>query len=163
MSSKSVTPPTVGVLHQAAVPRAAEHILLDSLDQRMNAYLAVMGKGKSVDTAQGVLQQTNLWGIIKWVLSKEQGEFTVLYGRLLQIIDTNSDAAFSAAYAFRFFESLRLSVVDRRNFERMMNLLISTCNPRTRAMALKQIDLRRTLDGFIDNTIQQRVVAFYLV
>jgi hypothetical protein len=161
--SQSFNPSTPGVMHQASVPGASELVLIDALEQRLKNYLAAMGPSKPIDGPQGALQQAQLWQTIKWVLTKERGEFTILYGKLLEIIAANRQGSFHERNAYRFFDQLKLSTPERRNFERMLNLMLTTCDPRTRALSMRQVDLRRVLEGFTDNAIHQRIVGFYEV
>lgn len=161
MSIPNPTEP--GVMHQASVPGASDLILVDNLLTRLKNYTAAMKPGQPIDAAQGAIHQTYLWQTIKWVLSKERGEFAMLYSELLGYILQNRTGVFSERYVYRFFEQLRMSTPDRRNFERVLHLLLATCDPKSRQIALRQIDFKTALSGIADNQIHQRVVGYYQV
>lgn len=156
-------PTEPGVMHQASVPGAAELILVDNLLNRLKNYAAALKPGRPLDGPQGAIHQTFLWQTIKWVLSKDRGEFAMLYAELLNFILQHRTGVFSERYVFRFFDQLRMTTPERRNFERMLHLMLSTCDPKSRQIALRQIDFKTTLQGFPDNAVHQRVVGFYQV
>ena len=58
-------------------------------------------------------------------------------------------------------EAENLASGDRMNFERVLNLLMSTCNPGTRRMAARQTDLKAVLRGFNDESLVERMIAYY--
>ena len=154
---------TPGVMQSAAIPGISEMIKDDNLKTRLNAYLEAMAVGKPTTVEEGVIQQSNLWNIIKWVLGLEGADFVRCYAKLLEVVLENRRGVFSERYAYRFFDSLRMSGNDRKNFERILNLLLTTCDPRTRALSMRQIDLRTTLSGLVDPLMQQRIAGFYQI
>lgn len=161
--SVSQDSPTAGTMHQASTPNAKNVVLLESLTSRLEGYVQKMGPGQAViDTAEGVLQQFQLWRTIRSVLDKKDEEFTLLFSALLKFVSTHRKGAFSEKYAFRFFDDLSLTGNERRNFERMMNLLLTTCDPRSRSVTIKQVNLESTLQHIGSEEIRQRVTGFYL-
>lgn len=149
-----------------AVAPSVQDINLQGLKERMDQYIAAMAPGKPVSTADIAQYQTQLWRAFQFVISKEQGEFVALWSLLLQYFFDNRDprtGALSRAYAFRGMDSVRLTIPERRNLERLLHLCITTCDPTTRRFTLKQLDLRNVLGGFPDNNIVQRITAFYTV
>lgn len=156
--AKTATP---GIMHTASVPGVSEMIKDDNLKTRLTAYSEMMAVGRPTTVEEGSLQQLNLWNTVKWVLGLEGGDFVRCYSKLLEFVLENRKGIFSERYAYRFFDSLKMSSSERKNFERIMNLLLTTCDPKTRALAMKQIDMRSTLSGLTDPLMQQRIAGFY--
>lgn len=136
---------------------------LMALDERIGDYVSHMQPSKPISSEEGVRQQTALWNAIKYVLGKTEGEFVAVYARLLEHVLEHRKTVFNERYVYRFFEHLRLSPNERRNFERMVNLMLATCDPKSRRLSLRQVNLPTTLAGFADNALQQRVIGFYTI
>ncbi len=157
-----VTRPAVAVPLDAPVTEVnkkspVESMVSDGIDE----YLAMMKPGRSHSGNEGVVAQTKFFRLIQLVLRQEGSLFYKLFGELLTAVKENRKGAFSERYLFRYFEQITLPINDRKNFERMLNLLITTCEPSTRAHALKQVDLQGTMEGFKDHEMEQRVEGFY--
>lgn len=144
-------------------PTDRTNVSLMALDERLKDYIEKMHPSTPVATDEGVRQQTALWNAFRFVLGKTDGEFVAVYARLLEHILAHRKTVFHERYVYRFFEHLRLSPTDRRNFERMLNLVLVTCDPKTRRLSLRQVNLHASLAGFADNALQQRVIGFYSV
>lgn len=136
---------------------------LDTLTQRFEVYSKAMGVGVPVSASDGAQQQAFLWNsIIRYVLSQERKEFVALYGELLKWFCEHRNGMLSRKMAFRFIPVTKLGAAERKNLERLLNLLIATADPNTRKLALTQINLKSTLSGFAhDSPLQRRVMAFY--
>lgn len=150
-----------GLQHAASIPGVSEMIKEDNLLNQLRVYAEQMAVGRPITVEEGTLQQANLWNTIKWVLKLEGAEFVRCYAKLLEFVLENRRGIFSERYAYRFFDSLRMATNERKNFERIMNLILTTCDPRTRALSLKQVDMRTTLGGLVDPLMQQRIAGFY--
>ena len=81
---------------------------------------------------------------------------------LLDFIAAHRQTLFAEIRAFRSMDIVRLPANERKNFERLLNLFIGTAVRETRALALKQVDLARTVEG-LDAGAQQRVIEFYSI
>jgi hypothetical protein len=146
-------------LADAGKPNVVE-MSLNSLQERLDNYLTNMAKSRAIDPADGAIQQIQLWRTLQWVMGRDGAEFTALWGRLLKVVNDNRQGVFSEAYVNRFTDQFRPSS-DRRNFERTLHLLLTTCDPTTRQYSLKQLDMRQLLAGIVDNNVVQRIVGFY--
>lgn len=159
--SESASAPN-GVMTQAAMP-SVQQAALDSLRQRLNEYIAEMAPGKPVTVERGGQLQASLWAAIRFVLNKSGSDFVMLYAELLRIIAEHRRTVFHPKYVYRFMSTLPLSNPERKNFERVLNLLMMTCELSTRRYAFKQVDLKSSLAGFADHNILARVASFYEV
>lgn len=136
---------------------------IEIIEQNLSDFARKMGTNVQVTAAEGAVSQGVLYRTIKMVLAQEGGDFTNMYGRLLGFVKTHRNTMFSDRYAYRFFDQVRINQADRKNFERILNLMIATCDPATRRLGLSQVDLQGTLAGFRDGNIQQRVTEYYQV
>jgi len=152
---------TPNVMHSATIPGVSEMIKDDNLRNRLAVYAEKMAVGLPTTVEEGSFQQVQLWNTIKWVLGLEGGDFVRCYSKLLEFVLANRRGIFSERYAYRFFENMKLPSNERKNFERIMNLLLATCDPRTRALSMRQIDMASTLGGMVDPLMQQRIVGYY--
>ena len=125
-------------------------------------YTANMGVGMVMSGETGIKFQVSLWKVILTTLSRSsREEFKSAWNLILNYFNKFRDTTFSEAYVFRFAEQWHLSTVELKMFQSIINLIHLTCNPATRAIGLKQVDLERTLStGFTDEA-RQRIMNFY--
>lgn len=129
--------------------------------QRLEEYVKVMAPGRPTSTVEGAAAQRTLWHALKLMLTRDGNEFVHHYSETLRVIHENRNGCFHARYVFRFLDSVNLTPSDRNNFERLLNLMIRTCDPATRQLAMRQVDLRTSLSGLSDERQRQKVVAYY--
>lgn len=140
-----------------------DNLKLTIIQANLDEYTKNMGPGQVVTATVGKVQQTALWRTIEQVLKLEGPEFLKGFELLLAWVAQNRSYAMNDKNVYRFFGELSLSEVDRKNFNRLLNLLVATCDPATRLLGLQQVDLTSTLAGFRNGAIQQRVTEFYSI
>jgi len=151
----------INPLKWASLPPAAQ-IKLQALQASLERYVTEMAPSKRMSEEKGMELQMSLWSAIKRALQLDGSEFIAHYSEILSTIQQHRrTGAFNEKYVYRYFESLPLPQRERRNFERMLNLMLTTCDPATRQLTLRQIDMRTALGGFEQEAIRQRVTAFY--
>ena len=139
------------------------------LARALEDYTEAMRPGKPITAENGAREQLKLWRAIQGVLTKNGSEFVKGWSDLLAYVakhkrqDNGRDGVFGERYIYRFFDNVRLSSGERRNFERMLNLILTTADPRSRQLTLKQVDLKSTLAGMADENVRQKVIGFYQV
>lgn len=138
-----------------------ENIKFQLIIDRLQDYADKMAPNKAPGAAEGKAQQLSLWKTILMVLQLEGTEFVKAYGTLLAFVNEHRNGALNERYYYRWFPELAISAADRRNFDRMLNLMVATCDPATRRLGLQQVDLVSSVAGFRDGAIQQRVTEFY--
>jgi hypothetical protein len=131
------------------------------LEENLNEYLEKMTPGRAHHGNEGELLQLKLYRTIQTILRLEGSEFTTAFGWLLSVVNSNRQGVFNERYIYRYFDAINLTNPERRNFERVINMLITTCNPATRTLSLKQVDIDATMQGFKSPLMHQRVTAFY--
>lgn len=142
-------------------PATEAQINMQSLQDRLALYVKEMQPNRPTNPEEGAQHQAALWTIIKFVLNRKGSQFVALYAQLLATVLEHRRGCFNERYVYRFHDNLRMSNADRRNFARVLNLLLTTCDPKTRQLSLRQIDLTASLRDLADNEMQQRVVGFY--
>lgn len=131
------------------------------IEERLNDYIEKMQPGKGHPENVGPTLQEGLYRTILTILRIETEEFNTLFSYLLSVVNANRSTVFHEKYAMRYHNKLKLSNQERKCFERIMNLLLTTCNPSTRAQFKKQVDIPATMATFKDQKMSQRVLAFY--
>lgn len=136
-------------------------LALTILANQLADYAKAMHPSQPMNATIGKTQQTILWRTIDAILKLEGPEFIKGYSMLLNFVNENRNGALNDRYIYRYFAELTIPNNDRKNFNRMLNLLSATADPATRRLGLEQADLAASLAGFRDGAIQQRVTEFY--
>lgn len=131
------------------------------VEENLEEYITRMKPGKAHTGNEGPVAQVKLYRTIQTVLRMEGSAFIKAYGYLLKVVNDHRKDVFDDRYLFRYFDALTLTNPERRNFERILNLLVTTCEPKLRSKAIKQVDLDATMEGFRNPEMHQRVVEFY--
>lgn len=134
-----------------------EQMVKENLDK----YVEFMQPGRAHRGNDGVQRQVMLFRTIQVILRQKGPEFHKLWSYLLWVVNKHRDDVFHERYVFRYFDMINLSNSERRCFERILNLIINTANPSTRAKAVQQIDIDATMEVFNDPEMHQRVQGFY--
>lgn len=138
-------------------------IKLQNIRDRLTGYAEAMAPNKVLTATVGKDQQKSLWEAIQQTLRLEGAEFIKAYGELLDFFAKHRTTLFNDRYIYRFFAEAPLSSADRKNFSRLLNLLVATSDKATRRLGLEQVDLNRTLTDIRDTAIQQRIAEFYQI
>lgn len=152
--------PNLSQMAVATLPPTAL-INIQAHNDRLEEYVRVMAPSRPTSSKEGAAAQRMLWHAIKLMLTRDGNEFVHHFSETLRVIRENRKGAFSERYVYRFFDQLDLPADDRRNFERMLNLMLHTCDPTTRMLSMRQVDLRSSLSGLRDERQRQKVSAYY--
>jgi hypothetical protein len=155
-AQKRSQPAQVSKQHLAQSSSTAK-IVIDNLDQ----YVKAMAPGVAHHNNEGASQQTRLFRTIQTILRQDGSDFHALFNTLLNTVNEHRQGVFHERYAFRYFDQLNLTNRERRNFERMLSLMLDTADPKLRTKAAQRVDIGEVMEGFGDNEAQQRVVSFY--
>lgn len=132
-----------------------------SLVAQLEQYIAAMKPGMPVEAAAGSRNQTSLWRTIQNVIERSGDEFTSLYSLLLAYFEAYKDDAFHERYVFRFAENITMPADELATYQQMINLIKLTAPQKGRDVALRQVDLGRTMKSNITEAGRQRVLGFY--
>lgn len=127
-------------------------------------YVTTMHPKRPLEPAKMLRQQTGLYRALTTAINRlEAEEFTVVWGWLLQQFSLYRKGVFAERYVFRGFEDMPLPEVDRKAFQRLLNLIVLTADPKSRPVALRQVDMGKTLELGVTEPGRQRLHAFYNV
>ncbi len=137
-------------------------IMLTAAKDRLKEYAEKMAPGQRISTADGAYQQRQLWqGVILALLKLPPAAFLVGWKDFLDFVNEHRKGAFSPAYIHRFREETQLTITERRNFERLLHLAYISSEPRTRPLAMKQVDMHQILSLLPTEDMRQKFVEFY--
>lgn len=135
---------------------------LKAVEDRLKDYVAKMSPGQPITNVEGSLQQKQLWqGVILFLLKQPAPVFLQGWAMFLQVVLDNRKGAFSPMYVNRFREELKLPIDDRRNFERLIHLAYTTCEPKARPLSMRQIDMGQILAMLPSEEMRQKIIAYY--
>lgn len=138
--------------------------LTSAVEERLTTYIETMRPGRPISVQDGVAMQLLLWNVIRLILQQEESNFVTLMTLLLNTIHVNKESdrgVFSMRYVNRFMDEMRITAPERRNFNRLMNLFVTTSDPRSRMVALRQVGLQSSLAGLSSDAERMRLEAFY--
>lgn len=136
----------------------AEKSLISGIEQ----YMKNMAPGKPLDFDSGARFQYQFWKLISNIAeTAKPDEFKKLWSILLAYYREFKTGVFHERYVFRFSENWIWSEAELNGFQRVLNIINLTCDPKERAIGLKQVSLDRSLsEGFSDDA-RQRIVGYY--
>lgn len=145
----------------ALLPPDAQ-ILLQTVEDRLKTYIEHMSPGVRITNTDGSFQQRQLWtGVIKFLLDQPPQVFIAGWSMFLAKVLEHRKGCFSPMYINRFREELKLPLDERRNYERMVHLAYTTCDPRSRVLSMKQIDMNQILSMLPNEAQRQKIIAYY--
>lgn len=131
-------------------------IVLDTLER----YEKMMKPKTPVNALVGAQQQTALYQIMVRV-AQSQTEFTKNWELILSQFNKNPNNVYAMNYVARFLDKMNVTKNDIELFKRLLNLILLTCNPETRAENMKKVSLEKTLKGVTSDTIRANLNNFY--
>lgn len=124
-------------------------------------YMDALAPGKGVSNEVGARNQSMFWRSIQSLVNGGGKEFNKGWSTFLNVIHAERQGIFSERYMFRFMEHVSMSKNDYSAFTAVLNLAHVTSDPKGRQVALKQVDIGKTLaQGFTDEG-KQNLLNFY--
>ena len=111
-----------------------------AIHEALTKYVEGMAPRKPILPDDGANFQLQLFRTLSSVLNRPGQEFFPIWTVVLNFAYEHRNGAFHPRYLYRFFPHLKLQKQDIRNFERILNLIRVTADPRTRMIGIKQID-----------------------
>jgi hypothetical protein len=147
--------------HQKDQPTAevtiAGQMILNTIDE----YAQKMKPGRLVTQAEGMRQQVSLCNAIFAAINTRDTDFKPLLTDILAVLHRERDAAFRETHLFRYWDSVPLSKSQRRGFEKIITLLKTLADPKTRQTALRQVDFERLLQYGLTEKGRTRFAAYF--
>lgn len=130
--------------------------------QNILDYITNMAPRKPVSPDEGSRHQVRLYRSLVSIFNNLDNDFNLIFGSVLSVFNEHKDGVFHESRVFRFFDTMALSKDERDSFQRLLNLIKLTAEPKGRTLALKQINLNATLE-FITEKGKQKVLKFFNV
>ena len=109
-------------------------------------------------------RQADLANLIQLGLEAFVGkEFNQFWNLLLNTFYINRDGVFKDVLVYRVTNRLPLRLEQKECFQRLLNLLLVTCNPNTREEAVKTLIFTNVLKYVTDDFHKQKILDFYKV
>lgn len=129
---------------------------------KLNNYLEDMKPGKPMTGESGVVKQFQLWRTIFSTIENSPIEqFKSLWSIVLAFFHEYSEGVFHESYVYRFSEHWKHSKQELDGFQRILNLIKVSADPKTRANTAKQVDLDKTLAQPFSEEGRNRLLSFY--
>ncbi|TXI10765.1 MAG: hypothetical protein E6Q68_07525 [Polynucleobacter sp.] len=135
---------------------------------QLEEYATAMDPRMVFNEQTGIQQQSNLFHLLgNLMLSSSNEDFAVVYAAVLkrfadgQTLPNGRPGVFSGMYLFRADNRLNLSQDQRRFFDAVRNLMVATCDVKSRTVGLNQVNLQATTAALFDTDSRNRLVAFY--
>lgn len=146
---------------KAAAAKAREGLTAKVVEEGLNEYIAKMTPGVPHTGEDGPKAQTAFFRIIQSIFRQSGKDFIESYSLLLDTVAKHRNTVFNERYVYRYMSEVRLTNTERKNFERILNLFLVTCDKASRKQHLKQVDLNYTVEGFNDTALIQKLTEFY--
>lgn len=133
-------------------------VVLSTLEE----YVTKMRPGHMVGDREGAIQQQRLYRTLKTAMAlPDVKDFRAAMDAIMETIAQHRNGCFGEYHVYRFVENVQLSSDDRKEFERLMHLLITLAPAGDRAAILNaQLDLNVILVNVKQEEVKQRFLAY---
>ena len=130
---------------------------------KLSNYHDHMRKVVPVDPAVGAGYQVDLYDTIRSALYLDGDEFNKAWLCLVNVFRQYEQTTFNMRLGYRFMDQVVMSKADRKTFERLMNLLLTTAAAKSVASVGSQVDMERTVQYIQSEDHRQKLRDFYNV
>ena len=129
---------------------------------RIRTYLQVMAPRRPVDAKVGVSEQVALYRAIQNIINRQEEYFTQLFTALLFIFKAEGKTgAMSDRYRMRFMDNITLHQGDRKAFANLTQMLHILADPKSRSLAMGQVNLEKALENGLTAEGRKRVLDYF--
>jgi hypothetical protein len=168
---EEVVQPVVEVKPEpSVVVEVAKPVITDGISvmgkihyQNILDYVEKMNPLKPVDAEVGARHQVTLYRTLLAIINNLDDDFNKVFALVLQLVHEDTSGAFSEVNLFRFFETMILPEKDRAAFQRILNLIKLSSDPKSRMVVGKQINFTATLEHAISEDGKNKVLSFFKV
>lgn len=146
------------------IPTVADaNPLVLALQRDLTNYASAMAPAKRILPQAGAAAQMALWSVLVRILNLPQTSFQPVWTYMLSFAYENRDGVWNDRLLHRFISDMGLSPRDLRMFERIRHLISMTADPKSRATALKQVNLPNIIASMTSIVAQQNLMGYYSV
>lgn len=136
-------------------PGRLKHVI-----KALNDYIKNMSYNVHVSIKEGFNYQMSLLRTIKMALdNRDISEAHMCYDVILFAVSRNIDTTFTERLALRFVDNF--NEVDYNSFTLLMNVILSTAVPTTRAKGLQSINMQLTAERLRNETLSMNLLSYY--
>lgn len=171
---KTVAAPTSGAVVQNTVIESGDTDLESELARtlkdvpaahqieinRIKQYVLEMDPLRPIDGVKGAAAQAAFYRMVQGIINRQEKYFTQLFTALLKIIKANAKGVFHEYNRHRFMEEVALSASDRQALLNLTTLLCLVADPKGRAVAIRTIDVTKSLENGLTAQGVQRVMDY---
>lgn len=164
--------PVAEITEPSQALSASEQVIADLLEKAetpavrgfataLGNYLDAMGVTKAIPPEQGARHQVMFWRAIQAMINGGGKEFRMGWNAFLAVMQNEREGVFAERYMFRFVEQISIPKSDYDAFCSILNLAHVTADPKGRQLALKQVDMNKTLASGYNDEGRQALLSFY--
>lgn len=129
--------------------------------QAVKDYMVAMAKGRSVTDAEIHRYQVNFLRNVVSMINNVENDFDKVMNVFLYLFNENPTGAFDEVRIYRHLPHLNLGGEEFKAFQFLTDLFRLTADPKTRTIALKQVDLTKSLAYGLTERGRQKMISFY--
>jgi hypothetical protein len=124
-------------------------------------YMDNMAPKKLQEQSAIVRNQVQLYRVLTRAINTLGDDFFIVWKGILAAFHEHREGVFHESAVFRGMEHVNLSKDDQKAFQRILNLIKITADPKGRAAGVRLVDFNRTLEFGITEQGRQRLLNFY--
>jgi hypothetical protein len=127
----------------------------------INEYLDKMKPGMPISVKDGTQQQVNFYQALISAINTLEADFRPTLTAILALFHHHREGALRETHVFRFVQHVPLSKEHRKGFEKIVTLLKTLADPKSRQAVLKQIDFQPLLEYGLTEKGRTRFTAYF--
>jgi hypothetical protein len=124
-------------------------------------YMAKMAKGRSVTDEEVNRFQISFYRTVVSMINNVENDFDRLFNVFLYIFNQNETGAFDEVRLYRNLPHINLGAEEFKAFQFLTDLFRLTGDAKTRTVALRQVDLSKSLAFGLTERGREKMIAFY--
>lgn len=124
-------------------------------------YVDYMDPKKAQNQETAIRKQVGLYRAITLTINKNDQDFNKTWNAVLKIFEDYKKGAFHESAIFRYMAFITLPEDKRIAFRRLINLIKVSAPVQGRNIAMRQIDMNRTLEIDVTEEGRNRLLNFY--
>ncbi|SAK83924.1 hypothetical protein AWB81_04252 [Caballeronia arationis] len=127
----------------------------------INEYLDKMKPGMPISVKDGTQQQVNFYQALISAINNLEADFRPTLTAILALFHHHREGALRETHVFRFVQHVPLSKEHRKGFEKIVTLLKTLADPKSRQAVLKQVDFQPLLAYGLTEKGRTRLTAYF--
>ena len=130
---------------------------------RIRVYLERMAPRRPIDQKQGVIEQVALYRSIQNIINRQEKYFSQVFSALLFLFKSEAKGALGDRLRMRFMDNISLHAGDRKAFATITQMLAILADPKSRDVAITQVNMERALENGLSAQGRSRVLNYFNV